>query len=408
MKKVTSFIAVVLCALTLFSCAKDTVSQQTDTQQPQQTEADAQTQAQTTPEDTAEETTPETEGETTEDYIAYLMGLGFPKDYAQLLEPLHKRHPEWQFNPIKITDLSNGKYTWNYVIEKEIEDDENNTVYYTLSDAMDYAIDDKLVESGIWFRAKRESVEFFMDPRNFLTENNIFMFENLQGDVTDSTLAVECLLDGTFMFRANMGDNGSNMKYSECFVEVGKKVGISPLMIAARLRQEQGVSGTSALISGTCGNTLWEYYSNQTNSAPESGYSEGSLKAYNGYYNFFNIEATGTGRFATLLAGMKEAQNGGWTSRYKAIEGGATKVKSRYIDDFQQTLYFQKFNIDPRSHRNFWGQYMQAIHAAYDEGRSTFNAYRRANLLNNPFVFDIPVFEGMPESPCPDPGTRYS
>ena len=129
---------------------------------------------------------------------------------------------------------------------------------------------------------------------------------------------------------------------------------------------------------------------------------------FNGYYNFFNIQATGNGYFEVFLAGMKEAYQGGWTSKYKAIEGGAAKLKSRYIDDYQQTLYFQKFNVDPRSGRNFWGQYMQAIHAAYDEGRSTYNAYRRVNLLDSPFIFDIPVYAGMPAEPCPNPGTRYS
>lgn len=406
MKKFTSFIALMLCACTLFSCAKDT-SSETDTAPATDASSDI-TSSQSETEPTGDETSAETEGETKEDYIEYLKSLGFPQDYAELLAPLHERHPEWKFTPIKITELSGGKYTWTYVINKEVEDDENNTVYYTLSDAMDYAIDDKLVESGIWFRAKRESVEFFMDPRNFLYEEKIFMFENLQGDVTDSVIAVESLLDGTFMFRTSMGDEGSSMKYSECFIEVGKKVGISPLMIAARLRQEQGVSGTSELISGKCGDALWEYYSTGTKGAPSSGYSEGLLKSYNGLYNFFNIQATGTGRFETLLAGMKEAQQGGWTSRYKAIEGGAVKVKARYIDDYQQTLYFQKYNIDPRSGRNFWGQYMQAINAAHDEGKSTYKAYSRAKLLDSPFVFDIPVFTGMPANPCPDPGTRYS
>ena len=105
---------------------------------------------------------------------------------------------------------------------------------------------------------------------------------------------------------------------------------------------------------------------------------------------------------------MNEARQGGWTSKYKAVLGGATKLKSRYIDDYQQTLYFQKYNVDPRSGRNFWGQYMQAVHAAYDEARSTYNAYRRVNMLGSNFVFDIPVYAGMPSEPCPNPGTRYS
>lgn len=411
MRKTISLIAAILCATMLFSCAKDT-SVNTDTS-PVATDGEAQqTSAVTEPEATDAATDAETTEEpvvmTDEEYKQHLMDIGFPESYTELLCNIHKRHPSWQFNPIMITELSDGKYTWDYVIAKEIEDDENNTVYYTLSDAMDYAIDDKLVESGIWFRAKPETVRFFMDPRNFLTEDNMFMFERLNGEIVYSTTAVESLLEGTFMFRKSMGDEGSDMKYSECFVDVAKNVGISPLVIAARLRQEQGVNGTSPLISGTCGDTLWQYYSEKSNNAPASGFTEAQLKAYNGYYNFFNINATGNGYFEVFLAGMKEAEEGGWTSRYKAVEGGARKLKSRYIDDYQQTLYFQKFNVDPRSGRNFWGQYMQAIHAAYDEGRSTYSAYRRVGLLDTPFIFDIPVYAGMPETPCPDPGTRYS
>lgn len=413
MKKLTMLIAAVLCASTLFSCAQDTATG-TDTSPDTNAATNEVTDSETEPE--SDETTDavtdaETEAEapiSDEEYKKQLMDSGFPESYAVLLCELHKRHPSWQFNPIMITDLSDGKYTWDYVIGKEIEDDENNTVYHTLEGVMDYAIDNTPVESGIWFRAKPESVRFFMDPRNFLNEKNMFMFERLKGQSVYSTTAVESLLEGTFMFRKNMGDEGSNMKYSECFVDVAKKLEISPLVIAARLRQEQGVNGTSPLISGTCGDTLWQYYTEKSNNAPASGYTEDKLKMFNGYYNFFNIQATGNGYFEVFLAGMKEAYQGGWTSKYKAIEGGAAKLKSRYIDDYQQTLYFQKFNVDPRSGRNFWGQYMQAIHAAYDEGRSTYNAYRRVNLLDSPFIFDIPVYAGMPETPCPDPGTRYS
>ncbi|MBR6644203.1 MAG: hypothetical protein IKL21_00390 [Clostridia bacterium] len=416
MKKLTMLIAALLCASMLFSCAKDTATGTDTTPDTNEITNEVTDNADDTEDGTVTDavTDAETDAETEppmsdEEYKKTLMDKGFPESYAVLLCDIHKRFPSWQFNPIMITDLSGGKYTWDYVIGKEIEDDENNTVYHTLEGVLDYAIDTKPVESGIWFRAKPESVRFFMDPRNFLDEKNMFMFERLNSDtVTYSATVVESLLEGTFMFRKNMGDEGSNMKYSECFVEVAKNLGISPLVIAARLRQEQGVNGTSPLISGTCGDTLWQYYSEKSNNAPASGYTEAQLKSYNGYYNFFNIQATGNGYFEVFLAGMNEARQGGWTSKYKAVEGGAAKLKSRYIDDYQQTLYFQKFNVDPRSGRNFWGQYMQAVHAAYDEARSTYNAYRRVNMLGSEFVFDIPVYAGMPAEPCPNPGTRYS
>ncbi len=337
-----------------------------------------------------------------------LIDAGFPADYAALLAPLKEKHPNWTFNPINITELSDGKYTWDYVIAAETEDDENNTVDNGYDDALAYAIDNKSVESGMWYRAKTETVEFFMDARNFLNEKNIFMFEDLSVDCGDRTKAAEQLLKGTFMYKTVIPDDEKGRTYAEYFVEVGNELGISPLVIGARLRQEQGVKGDNPLISGKCGTYLYNSYVNGTNDAPSEGFTEDELKKYDGYYNYFNIMATGNGYFEVYLAGMKEAVTGNWSTRTAAIRGGAEKLRDRYINDHQQTLYFQKFNVDARSKRNFWGQYMQGVDAAYDEGYSTYLSLVRSRSLDLPFVFDIPVYEGMPTEPCSDPGTRYS
>ncbi len=404
MKK-TLAIFLILLTLICSSCTEQTGADTTEAPMPSQTTASPETEPESTAEQTAD--TPDTPTDR-ESIKKQLMDSGFPEDYAVLLAELKEAYPTWTFNPINITELSGGKYTWDYVIEAETEDDENNTVDNSMTDALTYAIDDKPVESGIWYRAKVETVKFFMDPRNFLTKQNIFMFENLGKTYGDRTKAVDYALLKTFMYKAVIPDEGNTLTYAQYFSQVSEELGISPIVIATRLRQEQGVDGDSKMITGQTGSVLWQYYQDGTYNAPSEGFAKEQLESYNGYYNYFNIDATGNGYFNVFLAGMKEAEKNGWTSRQAAIKGGAAKLKSRYIDDFQQTLYFQKFNVDARSKRNFWGQYMQGVDAAYSESKSTYSALAKASLLKLPYEFDIPVYSGMPDAPCPDPGTRYS
>lgn len=45
-----------------------------------------------------------------------------------------------------------------------------------------------------------------MDPRNFLDENHIYMFEQLAYDSSSQTQAgVEAILQGSFMYKNNIG-----------------------------------------------------------------------------------------------------------------------------------------------------------------------------------------------------------
>ena len=103
-------------------------------------------------------------------------------------------------------------------------------------------------------------------------------------------------------------------------MKIGQELKVSPFFLASRVRQEQGVSGNSALISGT-------------------------YAGYKGYYNYFNRQATGIGE-AVIINGLKEAKSKGWNTRYKALKGGAESVSSDYIAKGRDTFYFQKFDVD--------------------------------------------------------------
>lgn len=344
---------------------------------------------------------PALEVEAATSYEQQLINAGFPQSYATKLAELHELHPTWNFEPLLVTKAK-PKYTWDYVISQELADDERNLIYYSYS-ASDYALDSTLVESGLWRKCTEATVEYFMDPRNFLDEVRIFQFEALQ--FTDNTYTVNDVansIKGTFMEGKTL-ENGKT--YAQHLYDVGKSVGVNPFHLAARIKQEQGL-GQSPLISGTCGTTLAQCYANKTNGAPATGYDGFNFAQYNGLYNYFNMGAFGTGYFEIWLNGMKEAQTGGWNTRYKSIQGGAKKVYDTYISQYQNTLYLQKFNVHPSSSKNFWGQYMQNVSAAWSESLTIHDAYANNGLLDTAFTFIIPVFDGMP-SACNDPGGAF-
>lgn len=355
-------------------------------------------------------------------YVTELEKKGFPSDYAEKLAKLHKKHPEWTFEPLDVTKLSGGRYTWDYILYMETEDNPkrslvpNGNDYIKLRDLSSY----EQYDSG-WWKASRATVGYFMDPRNFIDEQQIFQFYDLKWSDSVTLEAVEAALKGTFMENKKLDGEYSDTTYARFFYDTGKELGASPVYLAARVRAEQGTSGNSSLINGLCGDKLWYYYSNRITGsenghlikAPTSGYTEAQLKAYNGLYNYFNIGAAGTGYFAIYLGGMNEAKKGtpekskewggaSWNTRWKAIYGGAFKATNTYINDYQNTPYFQKFNVDPRSSRNFWGQYMQSVHGSTNVATTFYNSFKENKMLDLPYSFLIPVFDGMPDS-CPYP-----
>ena len=354
-----------------------------------------------------------------ESYEQSLIDKGFPADYADKLAELKLAHPTWTFEPLLVSELDR-RFTFEYIIEKETRTPDINLIY----DSVQYEPffdpnNTNKYDNGHWRSPSKEAVEYFMDPRNFLNERDIFQFEDLGYRSQDYVMGVEWIISDTFMENMIL-ESGKTM--GEYILEVGEELSVSPVHIAARIRQEQGVNGSSDLISGSAGDKLVYYYENKIYknedgalvNAPSSGYTREELLSYNGYYNFFNIGASGTGLFYIYLGGMKKAQKGtpdmasawggdpSWNTREKAIYGGVYSIKSNYIDYYQNTLYLQKFCVDPRSSAPFAHQYMQNVGAALSEGRSSYKSYKEAGLLESELTFLIPVYDGMPTEPCPD------
>ncbi len=304
------------------------------------------------------------------EYEQILSNAGFPSSYIPYLVALHKKHPNWIFKPIQ-TNLN-----WDNVISGESG---KNYIENPTEEA--YRTSSTPVEGRSWFEATDGVNAFFIDPRNFLTEKFIFMFENLQYDEETQTLEIVKSVFGSSYLATD--------EYSGYFIGAGKQFNVSPVHLAARVVQEGGANSTYAAITGT---------STQT-------YRGHSLT---GFYNYYNIGAyadaytsspvtRGLAYAAGLVGGDGKSLGRPWTSREKAIYGGAEFISNGYISSGQYTLYFEKFNTSPTSsYSKYTHQYMTNVQAPTSEGSNLFSSYNANGLLNNAYVFAIPIYLNMP------------
>ena len=179
----------------------------------------------------------------------------FRDDYKPYLRYLHTIYPLWTFTPLK-TELD---FNDSVLTQKNICSIEINTGFCGGAQT----------ESG-WCRATNEAVSFFLDPRNFLSEKYILMFEDLSYSELHTEEVVQKVINGTFMQDISILDN---QKYSSIFVEAGYKANVSPLYLASFVIQEVGKKTVPTF---TTSGEEFEY----------EGYTYSSL------YNFFNIGAS--------------------------------------------------------------------------------------------------------------------
>lgn len=284
----------------------------------------------------------------------------FPVFYRDKLRALKALHPNWTFVPM------NTGIDFNTAVANEMGD--KSLIQNTNSNAEKGWVG-KTYGSG-WYYATKDAVMHYMDPCNFLTENYIFQFEQLTFNSSYHTVsAIQSFLNGTFMKGKLPDDAGKT--YAQAFFEIGKSRSLSPIHLASRVYQEQG-SGKSALISGTYNN-------------------------YKGYYNYFNVKASGKTEKEIIENGLSYAKSQGWNTHYKSLAGGAATIGNNYILKGQDTLYLEKFNVDGSYYPLYTHQYMQNIQAPASEAITTKKMYANAGSLDSAFVFKIPVYLKMQE-----------
>ncbi len=343
-----------------------------------------------------------TQPDNADDFEQQLASQNFPESYLPGLRLLHELHPDWQFV------ANHTGLDWESVIDNEsvagknlIPNTKGNEWKSFEANAYNWKTDSFIVYDGsTWVTASREAISYYMDPRNFLDEKNIFQFELLTYEPSYQTLeGVESILKNTALsntavkFKDTDGQE-KEMTYGEIFMAAAEYSGVSPFHLASRVKQEVVIGTTSLSNSVT-----------------------GTVAGFEGLYNFYNIGAYhSTVAGGAIANGLKYARNGStnaalntsmlipWINPYRSILGGAYYIGYSYISRGQNTIYLQKFNVTPTS--TYSHQYMANVEAPYSEGRKVAAAY--AEFGDLPLVFSIPVYLNMPEEACGQPQTAWN
>ena len=332
-------------------------------------------------------------------YYDSLREKGFPDDYAERLTRVHLLYPEWEFEVLPVSR------SWKDTLALETAKPSLNLISGRSDfSAYRHESNQTTYDSG-YYQASAAAVAYFLDPRNFLNEVDLFQFYEQKQTASLTPADLDAVLAGTFMENAVLENDRT---YAEYLIEVGEELGVDPVFLAVKLRQEQG-DGSSPLLSGTCGTLLAGYYKHQTTvtangkqikpPAPGS-VNEADLTALDGYYNLFNIKAGGDGVFSIYRNALTYAKNHGWNTRWRALRGGAEFLRDDYIGKGQSTIYLQKFDVCTSGSPH---QYMQNVGGALSEGRTLSRFFAANGLTDRACTFRIPVYTDMPKSPCSDP-----
>lgn len=330
------------------------------------------------------------------DFEKEMLAKGFNESYLSALKNLHEKHPNWIFNALK-TNLDYNEAVRNETIG---EISLINGPDESLRKKDEYGNYIESVKEKGWYQASAGAVSYYMDPRNFLTDEGIFMFENLQYNKNVQTQdTVKSITANTFM---------NTNEYLNYFMKAAEKSGASPTYLASRVKQEKGANGSTG-VDGAKFTFSKDYecinrYRNSDNWTILNNC--GTDTSYSGIYNFYNIGAYGSYQ-SPVIRGLIWA-NGGydgsvtsymrpWNSKEKAIIGGSLYIVNGYISVNQHTLYLQKFNVSPNAlNSTYTHQYMSNIKAPVSEALTMYKSYKKNDLLDKTYEFLIPVYENMP------------
>lgn len=304
--------------------------------------------------------------ETDEEFEAYLTKQKFPESYKVQLRKLWAQHPTWVFKAQHLSMtwskalLEESKPLKNAVTEPESWKSMEEGAYNWKTESY------VAVDSGGWVTASPAVVAYYMDPRNFLDETNLFQFESLQYTDSQTVKGVKAILPSRFD------------QYAEDLLKAAKASEVSAYFLATRMAQEGSrIDGDFVGDDGT---------------------------DFAGIYNFFNYGAYAGDQYGAyhgaVTNGAIYAQRQGWNTPYKCLLGSAEKIGSSYINKGQNTLYYQKFNVAGENLYNH--QYMTNVKAPVAESQIRANSLT-AEEMNSALTFLIPVYKSMPDQVAPMP-----
>ncbi len=298
------------------------------------------------------------------DYEAYLLAQGFPESYIPFLLSLHESHPDWTFTAV-LTGQS-----WADVVAAEetigtnlVSSSCSTSWRSTDSSVYNSSTGVYTVFDGSWYQASNAVIEYYLDPRNFLTESGIYQFlDHNFSSASSTTTTITTLVSSNSSCFLNTATNITTL------YTAGQAKGVNANVLAAMIIQEQGWSGT-ALVDGSLG-----------------------------VYNPFNIGAYTTSTMTALQRGAWYAEQMGWYTLYDGIVGGVETYTTYYLNSDQNTYYTKKFNVNVSSGETLGShQYCTNVQAAYTEGLLVKKAYADDD---SGLSFLIPVFTDMPEEIC--------
>ena len=317
----------------------------------------------------------------------------FPETYKTVLKQIQQLHPNWTFEAY-YTGIS-----WDTLILNETASHGRNRVIN--SSDLSWKCSCGNVASG-YACASEGITAYYLDPRNFLNEVNIFQFleisynskiHNIDGiknavkgtfldkEITYTLIEKEELVDEQTKEKTTKDVEKEYTKhYAEIILEAAKQSNMSPYSIVTKIVQEVGTNGSSS-VSGT-------------------------YEGYTGYYNFYNLGAYDTGN--AIVNGLKYAKDKGWNNQYIAIIEGAEEIANSYTNAGQNTAYFYKWDVvgtkilqsgktqTVSSSNMFWHQYMTNVQDPTSQSKSLYNTYAKNNILDESLNFIIPVYNNMP------------
>lgn len=380
-----------------------------------------------------------------ESYEEGLLRQGFPKSYVEDLVELHKKYPEWEFVPM-ITGLD-----WQKSVDGERSQHKKQLIESNVQASFKCSCNSckgKVQEPPNWISASEEAVKYYMDPRNFLNEQEIFQFESTAYDSGHTQEGVESILKNTWMSNSTITylnafgntktykEDGKEVKYSDVIMKAAEDNGLSAYYIASKIVQEVG-SGSSSNAGGSSGknapfNGIYNYYNIGAYTGVRDGleWANGFMKSAKNatlyksadtssskvvtvpsntelYYisasgDFYRVGTTVNGKdyrgyIRKSDASIYTSYGRPWTNPQKTIYYGAQYIYESFAET-QYTGYLQKFNVNPESETLYGHEYMANVRAATFESRKTYNAYAEMGLLENKKVFSIPVFKNMPHA----------
>ena len=310
-----------------------------------------------------------------------------------------------------------------------------------------------------WVCASEAGLKYYMDPRNWLDEKHIFQFESTKYNSKHTQSGVESIISRTWMYKSDITyyntsgekktykSSGNTVKYSKAIMNAAESSGMSAYYLASKIVQEVGSSDPKNA-GGSCGTRqpfagIYNYYNIGAYSNASMGleWASGFLRTTTDTtmyadYDSSTKNAKGTktklkaeqyfsycGTYGDYYKGKLYTKSGSsytkdgkvgyisksdvrttylsygrpWTNPYRTIYNGAQYIADGY-GKYQYTGYLQKFNVNKSSGSLYSHEYTTTINAPSQQSVMTYNAYKKADVLDDARTFYIPVFKNMPSN----------